>query len=128
MLGPGLSATALALVAQSLAAQVPASAIPGPAPSVLFMPNPITFDQVSLRDSVIDSIPPTQWKTGMLIGAGVGGAGLGILTYALCEGLSETDESCLKPALLGSAAGAAIGGVVGALIGGQVSKGTKSEE
>jgi ABC-type Fe3+-siderophore transport system permease subunit len=95
---------------------------------VLFTPNRISFDQVSLQDSVIDSIPPTQWKTGMLIGAGVGGAGLGILSYALCEGLSETDESCLRLALLGAAAGAVLGGIVGALIGGQVPKGTQSEE
>jgi hypothetical protein len=115
-------------LAQSLAAQAPESAIPGPAPSVLFTPNPISFDQVSPQDSVLDSIPPTQWKTGMLIGVGVGGAGLGILSYALCEGLSETDESCLRPALLGAAAGAVIGGIVGALIGGQVPKGTQSEE
>ena len=58
----------------------------------------------------------------MWIGGAVGGVGLGAFVYALCEGLNETDESCVGPGLVGVGLGALGGGLVGALIGGAFTK------
>jgi hypothetical protein len=68
------------------------------------------------------TIKQTHWEKGMLIGGSIGAVGLGGFTYLLCEGLSETDESCLRPALGGAVIGALGGGIIGALIGGAFSK------
>jgi hypothetical protein len=95
------------------------STIPGPAPSVLFRAAAIR------PDSVQGSVPPTQWKHGMLIGGiagGVGGAALGLAVGSL----NETQGSWLGPALAGGAGGALLGGMIGALIGGQFPKHTRS--
>jgi hypothetical protein len=58
-------------------------------------------------------------KDGLLLGGLIGSVGFGGLLYGLCEGLKETQESCLGPGLGGAALGAVIGGTAGALIGGQ---------
>ena len=100
-----------------LAAQVPANTIPGPAPSVLFRAAS-TRNLAALPDSVQRSIPPTQWKRGMLIGGILGAVGGGALGFGLC-GLSETQTSCLGTGLAAALGGALLGGTIGALIGGQ---------
>src|SRR5690349_19086012 len=91
-----------------------------PAASVLFAVEP-TVRETGPADSA-SAARRTHWQTGMLVGAGIGAVGLGAFLYALCEGLRETRESCLRPGLAGATIGAVIGGTVGALIGGQIPK------
>ncbi len=62
---------------QSASAQTASTGLRGPAPSQLFAfgarPAP-----VATRDTVAKTIPPTQWKSGMLIGGGPRCADAGI--------------------------------------------------
>lgn len=58
----------------------------------------------------------------MWIGGAIGAVGLGAFVYALCEGLNETDNSCVPAGLVGAGLGAMGGGIIGALIGGAVAK------
>jgi hypothetical protein len=104
----------------ALAAQVSASRIRGPTPSILFRAAS-TRGAVAMPDSVQGSVPPTQWKHGMLIGGIIGGVGGIALGFAWC-GLSETQTSCLSLVLAGTVGGALLGGTIGALIGGQFPK------
>jgi hypothetical protein len=119
MLRPLLLGLGLAFITSSLDAQTHGAWIRGPAPSVLFMERTTAAWRTAARDTTARVVRPTHWKRGLLIGGAIGAVGLGGLVYALCEGLKETQESCLGPALGGAALGAFIGGTVGALIGGQ---------
>lgn len=106
--------------AQSASAQTASTGLRGPAPSQLFAfgarPAP-----VATRDTVAKTIPPTQWKSGMLIGGGLGALMLGYAGNALCnDGDGGSDGSCFGPTVGSALLGAAVGGTVGALIGGMV--------
>jgi hypothetical protein len=113
----------LALIAatQPLAAQGVSRGLQGPGRSQLFAARPSSPMQFTL-DTAPKVIRPTHWKGGLLLGGAIGGAGLGVLGYALCHDLSETRTSCLGSAVAGTAVGAVIGGVTGALIGGAFRK------
>lgn len=95
-----------------LAAQRPAIA---PAPSVLF--------QRAEPAAPSPSPTPTYWKEGALIG----GIPLGILGFALANGLCGSGDGgsgdhCTLAGLGGAAFGFLTGAVVGSLIGGQIPK------
>jgi hypothetical protein len=121
-----LSGLILACSVSAISAQQPTAWIPGPAPSVLFDPHTEIRAEPTPLDTTARSVRPTHWKRGLLIGGLIGTVGLGAFVYAFCEGLKETDESCLGPALGGAAVGGLAGGTVGALIGGQFPKHTDS--
>ena len=106
----------------ALSAQQSPTRIHGPASSVLFTAETIPGLATNLPDTTATSPQPTHWKKGLVIGGLVGTVGLGGFVYALCEGLKETQESCVGPGLGGAAIGAVIGATVGALIGGQFPK------
>jgi hypothetical protein len=106
----------------ALGAQQLPTMIQGPASSVLFTAQTLSGIATNLPDTAATSPQPTHWKKGLVIGGVIGTVGLGGFVYALCEGLKETQESCVGPALGGAAIGAVIGGTVGALIGGQFPK------
>jgi hypothetical protein len=106
--------------AQSASAQTASTGLGGPARSQLFAfgarPAPVTT-----RDTVAKAIPPTQWKSGMLIGGGLGALMLGYAGNALCnDGDGGSDDSCFGSTVGSALLGAAVGGTVGALIGGMV--------
>lgn len=88
-----------------------------PAPSELFAFGATAAPLVS-RDTLAKTIPPTHWKTGLLVGGVAGGLALGFVGYSLCHDDQETHQSCFGPAVAGVAVGAAVGGTVGALVGG----------
>lgn len=119
-----LSGLVLASCVSAGSAQQPAAWIRGPASSVLFTADPATGREATAVDTTARVVRPTHWKRGLLIGGVIGTFGLGAFVYTLCEGLKETQESCLGPGLSGAALGAVIGGTVGALIGGQFPKRT----
>jgi hypothetical protein len=91
----------LSLVPAASAQQSPARI--EPTFSALLIAPARTWDQANARDTTAREIPPTHWKRGLLIGGLIGTVGLGAFVYAFCEGLSETQESCLGPALGGAA-------------------------
>jgi hypothetical protein len=103
--------------ASAVGAQQSEVRIQGPAASLLFGAKP---DAGAAPDTVATSVGRSHWEKGMWIGSAIGFAGLGGFTYALCEGLNETDDSCLWPALAGAGIGALGGGIIGALIGSAV--------
>jgi hypothetical protein len=55
----------------------------------------------------------------LFIGGAIGAAALGTLGYLLCDGLSETQDSCVPTGLAVGLLGGFTGGLIGALIGGQ---------
>jgi hypothetical protein len=105
------------------AAQQPRAWIRPPAPSALFTAQPAPPRRAMAADTTnAPAVRPTHWQKGLLIGGVIGGLGLGALVYSLCEGLRETQESCVGPGLGGVAVGGVIGGITGALIGGAFPK------
>lgn len=111
----------------TVGAQQPGPWIRPPAPSVLFTAHPAPTGRATAGDTTnAPAVRPTHWKKGLLIGGVIGGLGLGALAYSLCEGLSETQESCLGSGLGGVALGGVIGGITGALIGGAFPKATET--
>ena len=108
-------ALALGLTATPLAAQATLQSLT-PHASPLFGSRPPS----AARDATDTTARsrPTQWKTGLLIGGGLGAAGFGLLGWGLCQDLNESHSSCLGTTLGAAGLGAVIGGVTGALIGG----------
>jgi len=88
---------------------------------VLGRPAP-AWTAMELADTGVPPARPTQWKKGLVVGGAIGAVGLGFMVYGQCEGLKETDQSCVGPGFGGAALGAATGGLIGALIGGQFPK------
>jgi hypothetical protein len=106
----------------ALSAQQSSTMIQGPTPSVLFTAQTLPGITTRLSDTAATNPQATHWQKGLVIGGVIGTVGIGGLAYALCEGLKETQESCVGPGVGGAAIGAVIGGTVGALIGGQFPK------
>lgn len=103
--------------------QEPAGRIPGPGmSSVPLGARAPAWTETELADTAVRVPRPTHWKKGLVIGGATGAMGLGFMVYGLCEGLKETDGSCVGPGLGGAALGAVTGGLIGALIGGQFPK------
>jgi hypothetical protein len=117
-----LAGLLLACCLSAVSAQEPTVWIRGPTPSVFFTARMTKHAGLAGVDST-RAPRPTHWKTGLLIGGGIGGAGLGWLVFGLCNGDNESSGgNCMASAVGGAAIGAVIGGTVGALIGGQVPK------
>ena len=108
---------ALVLIAQTAVVQ---ARVRGPAPSELFAygarPTPTS------GDTVAKTIAPTHWKTGMLIGGGVGALMLGLAGNELCNDGDGSDDNCFGRTVGSALLGAAVGGTAGALIGGMFRK------
>jgi hypothetical protein len=102
-----------------LSGQQRAASIRGPASSILFSAG-IERTPVMSTDSAAGILPATQWKRGLFLGGAIGAVGLGASVFALCQGLRESNESCLGPGVAGATLGAVVGSTVGALIGGQI--------
>jgi len=104
----------------------------GPAPSLLFSAE----RDRPLRAAVVqqplarlrNSIQPTHWKEGALIGATLGGVGGAFLGYGLYRNSDEPEKHCAVSTLLGGIVGAAVLMIPGALIGGQFPKRARSAE
>jgi hypothetical protein len=127
MRGGLLAGLAYVWCASTAGAQQPRSWIRPPAPSVLFAAQSApTVPEAAADTTNASAVRPTHWKKGLVIGGVIGGLGLGALVYSLCEGLRETQESCLGPGLGGVALGGVIGGIAGALIGGAFPKTTET--
>lgn len=74
--------------------------------------SPGTLLHTELADTAVHVPRPTHWKKGLVIGGAIGAMGLGFMVYGLCEGLKETDGSCVGPGLGGAALGAVTGGLI----------------
>src|ERR671926_441204 len=94
-----LSGLAFVCCVSTAGAQQQRAWIRPPAPSLLFTGHPAPSGQATAADTNAPTLRPTHWKEGLLLGGLIGGLGLGGLAYALCEGLRETQESCLGPGL-----------------------------
>jgi hypothetical protein len=99
--------------------------IQGPRPSVLTAAHARAGNAIP-ADTASRAPEPTHWQRGLLIGGAIGAAGLGTLAYLLCDGLSETRDSCVPTGLGGGLLGGFMGGLIGALIGGQFPKRTET--
>ncbi len=119
----GFLGVVMLLLSTPLWAQAGPGSIRKPASSVLFAAVRVS-SPLSSRVNTAAALPTTQWKRGLLIGGTVGAVGLGASFFALCQGLRETNESCLGTGVAGAALGALVGGTLGALIGGQAHKRT----
>ena len=114
-----LAGLLLATCMAPLSAQEPAR-LQGPASSLLFTPSTLAGAAASDADTTARVVAPSHWQHGLLIGAGIGGLGLGAFLYAFCKGLNEGEDNCVGSGLAGMGLGAVIGGTIGALIGGQI--------
>jgi hypothetical protein len=97
--------------------------VPRPSPSLsLEAPagDPFGPPQAAYHFSA-DSVPPTQWKKGALIGGAIGAVLGGLIGSAGC-GLSDNPCDSFQSTVLGAAAGAALLAIPGALIGGAFPK------
>ena len=108
---------ALVPIAQTAAAQ---ARVRGPAPSELFAYG--ARPRTASKDTVAKTIAPTHWKTGMLIGGGVGALMLGFAGNELCNDGDGSDDNCFGTTVGSALLGAAVGGTAGALIGGMFRK------
>lgn len=122
---------ALLAVPTIASAQMPATRLRGPAPSVVFAPRvngPLHASLSAVSPDTARRIHPTYWKEGALIGGVAGGVGFGALASALCEMSESARPNCARSTVLGGLIGAALVAIPGALIGGLFSKHSKSEK
>ena len=109
-----LSALSLpaAVLAMTFAAAVSLGAQTSPGPRA-GLTSPVAHREALLSSASADSVPHSQWKKGMLIGAGVGVVAVGFL-YELSHRVSDTSGS-VNP--IGLVLVVGLFGLLGGLIG-----------
>ena len=93
---------ALCLIAPTARTAAAQTRLHGPAPSNLFALR-ARPSLVAARDTMAGTIPPTHWKTGMVVGGVAGALGLGPLAGGPCSDSDDTDKNCFLPVLGGAA-------------------------